>query len=162
PIPQKDYYRLVAFFHNINHFRNGGPTDEVPLLKGPAEQEVYEKQLRDLAAKRKEVETEIEALEGEYGGQRNLRRGGRRAGAARRALGPLPAAAQGAGPTAEAEAARRAGAVRQRGGVAGAGHVRPVARQPARQGRQGRARLPGDPESAGAAAAAAGRQCAHE
>jgi predicted dehydrogenase len=27
PIPQKDYYRLLAFFHNINHFRNGGPTD---------------------------------------------------------------------------------------------------------------------------------------
>ena len=33
PIPQKDYYRLVSFFRNINHYRNGGPTDEVPLLK---------------------------------------------------------------------------------------------------------------------------------
>jgi mono/diheme cytochrome c family protein len=31
PIPQKDYYKLLSFFHNINHFRNGGPTDEMPL-----------------------------------------------------------------------------------------------------------------------------------
>jgi hypothetical protein len=83
PIPQKDYYRLVSFFHNINHFRNGGPTDEVPLLKGPAEQEVYEQRLRELAAKRKEVETEIEALEGEYGGQRILSEGARLLGAER-------------------------------------------------------------------------------
>ncbi len=28
PIPQKDYYRLLSFFRNINHYRNGGPTDE--------------------------------------------------------------------------------------------------------------------------------------
>ena len=31
PIPQKDYYRLLSFFRNINHYRNGGPTDEAPL-----------------------------------------------------------------------------------------------------------------------------------
>jgi hypothetical protein len=31
PIPQKDYYRLVAFFQNINHYRNGGPTDVRPI-----------------------------------------------------------------------------------------------------------------------------------
>src|SRR5262249_41383954 len=83
PIPQKDYYRLVAFFHNINHFRNGGPTAEVPLLKGPAEHEVYEKPRRARAAKRKEVEREIEALEGEYGGQRILSEGARLLGAER-------------------------------------------------------------------------------
>jgi hypothetical protein len=35
PIPQKDYYSLLAFFHNINHYRGGGPTDEVQLLPGP-------------------------------------------------------------------------------------------------------------------------------
>jgi hypothetical protein len=32
PIPQKDYYRLLAFFQNINPYRNGGPTDEVKLI----------------------------------------------------------------------------------------------------------------------------------
>jgi hypothetical protein len=31
PVPQRDYYRLLAFFQNINHYRNGGPTDEVRL-----------------------------------------------------------------------------------------------------------------------------------
>ena len=33
PIPQKDYYRFLAFFQNVNHYRNGGPTDEVPLSR---------------------------------------------------------------------------------------------------------------------------------
>jgi hypothetical protein len=32
PIPQKDYYRLLSFFHNIVPYRNGGPTDEVRLV----------------------------------------------------------------------------------------------------------------------------------
>jgi mono/diheme cytochrome c family protein len=31
PISQADYYRLLAFFQNINPFKNGGPTDEIPL-----------------------------------------------------------------------------------------------------------------------------------
>jgi hypothetical protein len=34
PIPQKDYYRLLSFFHNINHFHNGGPTDEAQIVAG--------------------------------------------------------------------------------------------------------------------------------
>ncbi len=42
PIPQKDYYRLVSFFRNINHFRNGGPTDEMPLLSDPEARRAYE------------------------------------------------------------------------------------------------------------------------
>jgi hypothetical protein len=36
PVPQRDYYRFLAFFRNVNHFRNGGPTDEVRLV-APAE-----------------------------------------------------------------------------------------------------------------------------
>jgi hypothetical protein len=35
PILQKDYYSLLAFFHNINHYKDGGPTDEVRLVGGP-------------------------------------------------------------------------------------------------------------------------------
>jgi hypothetical protein len=31
PIPQKDYYRMLSFFQNIQHYRNGGPTDEVTI-----------------------------------------------------------------------------------------------------------------------------------
>jgi len=47
PIPQKDYYQLLAFFQNINHFRNGGPTDEVPLFNSPQERAKYESALRE-------------------------------------------------------------------------------------------------------------------
>ena len=36
PIPQRDYYRLLAFIRNINHYRNGGPTDEAALGLGPS------------------------------------------------------------------------------------------------------------------------------
>jgi mono/diheme cytochrome c family protein len=28
PIPQHDYYKILAFFQNLNDYRNGGPTDE--------------------------------------------------------------------------------------------------------------------------------------
>ncbi|HEV7406835.1 MAG TPA: PSD1 and planctomycete cytochrome C domain-containing protein [Chthoniobacteraceae bacterium] len=31
PIGQRDYYALLSFFHNVNYYRNGGATDEVPL-----------------------------------------------------------------------------------------------------------------------------------
>jgi mono/diheme cytochrome c family protein len=37
PILQKDYYRLVSFFRNVNHYRNGGPTDEAPLPSMPGD-----------------------------------------------------------------------------------------------------------------------------
>ena len=32
PIPQKDYYKFLSFFQNVNHYRNGGPTDEATLF----------------------------------------------------------------------------------------------------------------------------------
>jgi hypothetical protein len=31
PIPQRDYYALLSFFHNVAPYRNGGASDEVPL-----------------------------------------------------------------------------------------------------------------------------------
>ncbi len=31
PIPQRDYYRLVSFFNNVNYYQNGGPTVEATL-----------------------------------------------------------------------------------------------------------------------------------
>jgi hypothetical protein len=66
PIPQKDYYRLVAFFRNINHYRNGGPTDEVPLLVGDAERVAYEAQVRELEEQRSELQAGIDAFEHEF------------------------------------------------------------------------------------------------
>ena len=66
PIPQKDYYKLVSFFRNVNHFRNGGPTDEYPLFRSPAEQADYEARLRDLKEERNELQERITAIESEF------------------------------------------------------------------------------------------------
>ena len=53
PIPQKDYYRLVSFFRNISPFKNGGPTDEVPLLERAPTTAAYERQfVRELRRQR--------------------------------------------------------------------------------------------------------------
>src|SRR5207237_4100478 len=63
PIPQRDYYKLLAFFHNINHFKNGGPTDEAPIVTQGAEREAFEQQIKELAQQRKQLEGLIEEAE---------------------------------------------------------------------------------------------------
>lgn len=80
PIPQKDYYKLVAFFRNINHFRNGGPTDEAPIFVRPGSKEAYEARLLDLQKRRDEVQDRLTALENQFlaadasGGSADVRR----------------------------------------------------------------------------------------
>ena len=59
PIPQNDYYRLLSFFQNINHYRNGGPTDEVPVFASDTEKAAYEKRLSDWQQKRDELQAAI-------------------------------------------------------------------------------------------------------
>jgi hypothetical protein len=66
PIAHKDYYRLMAFFHNINHFRNGGPTDEAAIFTTPAATQAFEAQERDLDKKRNQVQGEITRVENEF------------------------------------------------------------------------------------------------
>jgi hypothetical protein len=51
PIPQKDYYRLLSFFRNVNHFRNGGPTDEAPL----PDESAVDKAIREARAREREA-----------------------------------------------------------------------------------------------------------
>jgi len=51
PIPQKDYYRLLAFFHNIHPYRNGGPLVEVDLSKTSSGKILALNQQRNLQAK---------------------------------------------------------------------------------------------------------------
>ena len=65
PIPQKDYYRFVSFFHNINHFHNGGPTDEFPILHGPIDKAAHEAHLLDLKSKQNDLKSKIETIENE-------------------------------------------------------------------------------------------------
>lgn len=66
PIPQKDYYRLLAFFHNVNHYRNGGPTDEAPLLPDAETQRRLEVEERQIEQRRRELQTRVAALEKEF------------------------------------------------------------------------------------------------
>src|SRR5260221_242607 len=66
PISHKDYHRLLAFFHNINHFRNGGPTDEAVIFTTPEQTKAFEAQERELDKKRKEVQAELTKVEDDF------------------------------------------------------------------------------------------------
>ena len=65
PIPQTDYYRLLAFFHNINHYRNGGPTDEYPIVE-PGTERAYADRVRELESRRKAAQATVTGLEEEF------------------------------------------------------------------------------------------------
>jgi cytochrome c553 len=65
PIPQKDYYRFLAFFQNINRFKNGGPTDEARYFPTVESKRGYEAKLAELTAKRKANLEQIGAIEGQ-------------------------------------------------------------------------------------------------
>ena len=66
PIPQKDYYRLVSFFHNINRFKNGGPTDESAYFATEAERKVYDAKVAEIEDKRKTNAAQTAAIEAVY------------------------------------------------------------------------------------------------
>ncbi len=66
PIPQKDYYRLLSFFHNINHYRNGGPTDEALIDTDPAGKRAYEERVRTREQKREELQAALTAFETDF------------------------------------------------------------------------------------------------
>jgi len=63
PIPQKDYYRLLSFFQNVRHFRNGGPTDETAIFADEAARQAFETKIRETRAKRDALQVEITAIE---------------------------------------------------------------------------------------------------
>jgi len=66
PIPQKDYYRLLSFFHNINYYRNGGPTDEAMIDSDAGRQRAYAEQVRTREHKREELQTALNAFENDF------------------------------------------------------------------------------------------------
>ena len=66
PIPQKDYYRFLSFFRNVNHYRNGGPTDEATLLIDDPAREAFAKAALELTRRREEALTAVAALEEEF------------------------------------------------------------------------------------------------
>lgn len=66
PMPQADYYRLLAFFQNINHYQNGGLTDERPIFADAQAVVAYEERVRDLENRRHATATEMAAIEKEF------------------------------------------------------------------------------------------------
>ena len=65
PIAQKDYYRLVAFLHGINHYRGGGPSDQRPI-GDPTANEAFQKALKELEEKRTTAQAAITVIENEF------------------------------------------------------------------------------------------------
>ena len=63
PISQADYYRFVAFFQNINDYKNGGPTDETPLFADAQARVAYEAKVAALNAKRSETKSALSGIE---------------------------------------------------------------------------------------------------
>ncbi|AGA25359.1 DUF1553 domain-containing protein [Singulisphaera acidiphila] len=76
PIPQKDYYRLLSFFRNINHYRNGGPTDEQPILADDEARNSYARLLRERKQQANAIQIELSALESEVRARLEQEQGG--------------------------------------------------------------------------------------
>ena len=72
PIPQKDYYRLVSFFHNINRFKNGGPTDETAYFATPEARKAYDLKMAERDGKRKANAAQMAEIETVYKQKRAL------------------------------------------------------------------------------------------
>jgi mono/diheme cytochrome c family protein len=65
PISQKDYYGLVAFFHNITPYETKGPNIEVPLFDDDRERDHFRASARVLSEKRRKTLAELSALDNE-------------------------------------------------------------------------------------------------
>ncbi|MFO0865893.1 MAG: DUF1553 domain-containing protein [Gemmataceae bacterium] len=66
PIQHKDYYRFLAFFQNINHFRNGGPTDEVAIFANESAKADLAVRIAEMERRRNEVQRKILLIEREF------------------------------------------------------------------------------------------------
>ena len=65
PIAQKDYYKMVAFLHGVNHYRGGGP-DDVRPIGDPKQMEAYKKIEQAHEEKRAKAQTAISTIESEF------------------------------------------------------------------------------------------------
>jgi hypothetical protein len=63
PLPQRDYYAMLAFFHNLTPMGNGGDQIERPLFAGPEAQRSYEARVAELDRRRDEAQAAVTAIE---------------------------------------------------------------------------------------------------
>jgi len=66
PILQKDYYSLLAFFHNITPMGSGGDQIERPLFNTDADRQAYEKKVADLKHRQNEAQQAVTAIEQKF------------------------------------------------------------------------------------------------
>ena len=66
PIPQRDYYSLLAFFHGIKPMTTTGPNIEQPLFTGEADRLAYETRVREREEQRNRLQLRVTALENEF------------------------------------------------------------------------------------------------
>ncbi len=66
PITQKDYYSLIAFFHNVTPMSNGGPQIEQPIFENDAARQAFEAETVRLRNRRDELQGQVTALEKEF------------------------------------------------------------------------------------------------
>lgn len=72
PISQADYYRFVSFFRNINHYKNGGPTDEAMLFDNAEQKADYERKVAELETKRTQTKNAISAISNLFAEKQHL------------------------------------------------------------------------------------------
>jgi Protein of unknown function (DUF1549)/Protein of unknown function (DUF1553)/Planctomycete cytochrome C len=65
PIPQADYYRLLAFFQNVNAYSNGGPTDEAPIASAAGRQ-AYEARRKEREERRRNAQATVMQTEEDF------------------------------------------------------------------------------------------------
>ena len=66
PIPQKDYYSLLAFFHAVTPMAKAGPTIERTLFRTDADRQEFEKRVADLERRRNEAQAAVTEIEGRF------------------------------------------------------------------------------------------------
>lgn len=69
PIPQKDYYRLLSFFHGITPNGTSGPNVERQLFQNPEARQQFEQLAKALEEQRNQKQSEVTAIETEFRGK---------------------------------------------------------------------------------------------
>ncbi len=65
PIAQKDYYKMLAFLHGINHYRGGG-ADDVRPVGDPKQSAAYLKILQEHEEKKAKTQAALTTIENEF------------------------------------------------------------------------------------------------
>ncbi|MFM8734399.1 MAG: DUF1553 domain-containing protein [Pirellulales bacterium] len=80
PLPQRDYYAMLAFFHNVTPMGNGGDQIERPLFENGADRLRYEAAVADLARRRDTAQAAVTEIESRFRAAVERQEAGRPAG----------------------------------------------------------------------------------